>query len=181
MINLSTIEQKKTIRKEFNLRFGAVILLLVSMTLLNYLAYIIPYYISVQKKNLIVSEQFKNVIGVENKENVGESVSNIVKGTLDKMRIVEIFTKPKKSLSEDVLALVSTKNKKITFSRVITNYTANNEIQMSVSGHSETRDALTLFIDDLNKSGIFYSVEYPVSNLANSTNIDFLVNIKAKI
>lgn len=181
MINLLTLKQKESIKKEFILRLAAVILLLVSLTLLNYLAYVIPYYISVQKKNAIVSEQFKSVIGVENKENAGENVLKVVRSTIDKMSITEAFTKQKKTLSENILSTVSIKNSKISFSKIAANYLSDKEMLIVINGHSVSRDALTSFVEDLNKSGIFYSVEYPVSDLAKSADIDFTINIKAKI
>ena len=93
MANLITEKQKKEIRIDYLIRLNSLSLLILSLLGLFILAYVVPYYISVGKKDMQVAEQFKTVINVENKENTGESSIKIISQTSDEMAALELYDK----------------------------------------------------------------------------------------
>ena len=52
-----------------------------------------------------------------------------------------------------------------------------NTATMSIGGISQTRESLVSFVKSLNESGIFESVDSPISNFTKEKNIDFLITL----
>jgi hypothetical protein len=182
MANLITEKQKKAIKTEYIIRASSVSLLIpISLLGLFLLAYIVPYYVSVNKKDLWVAEQFKNVINVENKENVGESMTRIVSQTLDELKAVELYNKNNFIPSVYFNKIIENKNSNIKITKLSYNLVRQGQGQFFVSGISKNRDGLVSFIDDLKSKAGFYSVESPVSDFAKDSDIPFTLNIKTAI
>jgi len=180
MANLITEKQKKELRNDYIIRLITVILVLISLLGVLLLAYIIPYYISICKKDLQVAEQFENVINLENKENIGESMTFIVNQTLDKMKAVELYSKNYKP-STYFTKIVESKNRGIKIIKLSFNYTKDNELSFLVNGIAEDRESLVIFADNLKAQTSFTSVDFPVADLAKDDDIDFTLNIVTKI
>lgn len=181
MANLITEKQKKANRADYLIRLFSVSLLITSLLGIFLLAYVIPYYISVGKKDLTVAEQFKSVINIENKEKVGESLSKIVSQTLDELKSVETYAKDSISPSVYFSKIIANKNANISITKLSFNIVNAHEVLFLVSGISKNREGLVIFIDDLKFKGGFASVESPVSDFAKDSNISFTLNIKAII
>ena len=182
MANLITEKQKKEIRMDYYIRLFSVSLLVpISLLGLFLLAYIVPYYISVSKKDIQVAEQFKSVLNVENKENTGESAATIISQTFDEMKAVELYKKGVVSPSIYFNKIIENKNSNIQINRLSFSASKNNQLQLFVSGISKNREGLVTFIEDLKSRASFTSVDSPVSNFANNSNISFTLNIKTAI
>ncbi len=181
MANLITEKQKKIIRKEYFIRFFSVSLLIISLLGVFLLAYVIPYYISVSKKDLRVIEQFTSVIIAENKENVGESMNHIVSQTTDQLKAIENYTGKANAPSEHIIRVLESKNSYIKINKFAFSIIAKGQGQLFVSGISENREGLVSFIEDLKLKGGFAGVESPVSDFAKDSDIPFTLKIKINI
>ena len=181
MANLITEKQKKKVRWEYQLRLISASLVLISLLGLFLLAYVIPYYISVSKKDLVVADKFQSVISVENKENVGESVSRIVNRTLDEMAVAETYSQKSDQASNGFIKIINSQNDNIQVSRLSFSLINKDQAQFLISGVSKNRDGLVSFVEALKSEAGFASVESPISDFAKDTNIPFTVNIKTKI
>jgi len=180
MANLITAKQKKNIKSDYLIRFISVLLLLLSLLGVFLLAYIIPYYIFVVKNDLLVTRQFKPVVNVENKEDIGPSASQIISQTLDQMKAIELYNAnfiPSIYFNK----IISNKNDDIRLTKLSFNVLTKNQAQFIVSGISRNREGLVAFIEDLKFKAGFTSVESPVSDFANESNISFTLNIKQTI
>ncbi|MEI6528096.1 MAG: hypothetical protein WCO10_00270 [bacterium] len=178
--NLLTEKQKIFVKNEFRLRLAVTVVFLVFLTSVNYLSYLIPYYISVVKKDRLVAEQFAEVITVENKENSGSSITQTVRRTNDMMKLVEIYGQPALVISEQIDKIISNKNSGIVINKISSNYLQPTDMQINISGRAKTRDNLTVFLQTLKSKAAFYDVKYPVSDFLKSNDIDFTINIRAK-
>jgi hypothetical protein len=181
MANLITEKQKKFLRIDYLIRFYSVSLLILSLLGAFFLAYVIPYYISVINKDLQVAEQFKTVINAENKENTGESVSRVVSQTLDEMKTVELYSKEVAIPSSYFKQIIESKNSSIQLNKLSFNLIDKSQGQLLVSGVSKNREGLVVFIEDLKSKEGITSVESPVSNFAKDSDISFTLNIKMTI
>jgi len=180
MSNLITEKQKKKLTNDYLIRLLTVALFLASLLGVFLLAYVIPYYISVNKKNLKVSEQFEGAITLENKENVGESVTKIVSETVEKMKVIELYEK-KFYPSNYFTKILNNKDNSISINKLSFSILKNNQISFLVSGISKDREGLVAFVDRLKSQPDFESVDFPISDLAQDHNINFTLNIITKI
>lgn len=178
MANLITEKQKRSVKLEYIVRLCTVSLF-VPTTLLGFflLAYIVPYYVSVSNKDLKVAEQFKAVIEAENKENVGDSVSQIILQVGDQMKALEYYNKDNFIPSVYLNRIIESKNKNIRLTKLSFNLNSKNERQFLVSGIASNRDGLVSFIEDLKTKAGFANVDSPVSSFANDVDIPFSLNI----
>jgi hypothetical protein len=143
------------------------------------LAYVIPYYISVNKKDIVVANQFKASIGAENKENVGESASKAVSQTLDEMKAVELFYNNKDIIPSVYFnKIIANKNTNIQITELSFAVLTGGQGQFFISGISKNREGLIAFIEDLKFKAGFVSVESPISDFAKDSDIPFTLNIK---
>lgn len=178
MSNLLTEKQKTVIKREYLTRLVSLILFMAALLGVFFLAYIIPYYFSVSKKEALVTEQFGSVISIENEENVGESVSRIVNRTLDQVKIIELFTKDTVEPSIVFTKIIASKNDSIKINKLTFSRSTKDKSQLTVSGISRDRDGLVDFIQALKTTGGFTSVDSPISDFAKENNISFTVNLK---
>lgn len=181
MANLITEKQKKVVLEEYLLRLWSVILSLICLAGLFLLAYMIPYYFSLLKKDIIISEQLKSVISTENKENVGESVNRVAGRLNDQMRAVEIYSDNTAMPSVLLSKVLENKSSNVSINRLSFKALNVSEAQILVSGVAKNRQALVNFVSDLKSNGGFASVESPVSDFAKDSNISFTVTIKTSI
>lgn len=182
MANLITEKQKKEIKTDYYIRLFSVSLLIpISLLGIFLLAYVIPYYLSLDKKDAWVAERFTAVINAENKENTGESVTKIVNRTIDEMKAVEFYGVDKPIPSGYFSKVIDSKNAGISITKLSFMPVKKDQIQLFVSGLAKNREGLVTFIEDLKIKGGFASVESPVSDLAKNNDIFFTLNIKTTI
>jgi hypothetical protein len=181
MANLITEKQKKVVFEEYLIRLWAVVLSLVCLAGIFLLAYMIPYYFSLLRNDLIISEQLKSVISTENKENVGESVGRVANRLNDQMKAVEVYLSKPLSPSLSFAKVLENKSPNVSVNRLGFKMLNSKEVQIFVSGVAQNRQALVGFISDLKSKGGFASVESPVSDFAKDSNISFTVTIKTSI
>jgi hypothetical protein len=181
MANLITEKQKKTIRTEYFLRLGTAVILMAALLSVYFLAYVIPYYASVSQKDKLVGDQFKTVINVENKENIGESALRIVTQTLDEIKMVEAYGRNNTIASTNFAKIITSRNANVQINRLSFSLVKKNQIQFLVSGISKNRQGLVTFINDLKTRAGYSVVDSPISDLVRDSNIPFTINIKTEI
>lgn len=182
MANLITEKQKKNIAVDYISRLISVSFLITALLGVFLLAYVIPYYIALSKKNIVASEQFEGVIIAENKENVGESATKVVLRTLDEMKAAELYKSPAVTPSMYFNMIIKAMNSNIKITKIsFTDTMANGAKQILVSGISKNREGLVLFIDTLKVMASFSTVESPISDFAKISDIPFTLNIKTAI
>ena len=182
MSNLISEQQKKAVKKEYLLRLFSVLMFIPTSLLgIFLLAYVIPYYLALEKKDTLVAELFKPVINAENRENVGENVSALANKTLEEMRAVEIYNKDIIIPSNYFDQIIENKNSDIKIIKLSFSIIKAGQGQFLVSGVSQSRAGLVTYIEDLKSKAGFASVESPVSDFAKDSDIAFTFNLKTGI
>jgi len=181
MANLITEKQKKNIRTDYILRLCAVSLFVGSLLGVFFLAYVLPYCLSVSKKEVKVQELFGQIINAENKENIGESVSRAILQTTEQLKAVELFSKKPIWPSAIFERVLLGKNQSIKITKLSFTVLEKNQGLITVSGVANDREGLVVFIDDLKIKSGFADVNTPVSDFAKDKDISFILNIKTSI
>jgi len=182
MANLITEKQKKVVRSDYFMRLFSVSLFIpISLLGIFLLAYVIPYYIFVNNNDVVTSEQFVDLLGVENKENVGESASSIVKRTVEQMRAVELYSKDNLVPSVYFDKIIENKNSSIQINKLSFTPVNKKEGKISLGGVSRNREGLVTFFEDLKSKAGFNGIGSPVSGFAQDSNIPFTINILINI
>jgi len=178
MANIITEKQKKEIKRDYLVRLLSVCFIISSLLGVFFLAYVIPYYISIIQKDIRVTDQFASVINAENIENVGESVSRIVNKTLAQLDVIELYNNGDLSPSVYLSKIIENKNSDIQLSKLSYNKIGNSQGSFSISGVSDSRESLVIFIEALKTGAGFTNVEIPVSNFAKDSNVAFTLTIE---
>ena len=178
MANLITEKQKKALKLDYRIRLCAVILFMICLLGFFILAYVVPYYVSLDKKDLKVAEQFKSVIGVENKENIGESASQVVARTVEELKVVGLYYQKSTSPSVYFSKVIQNKNSSVRIMSLSFNLGLDGQSKLLVGGIAQSREGLVSFIEDLKVKAGFASVESPISDFAKDRDISFTLNIK---
>jgi hypothetical protein len=181
MANLITEKQNKLIKADYITRLFSASLLVLSLLGIFLLAYIIPYYISLGKKDIFVAEQFESIINVENKENTDKSILPLMNMTLEQLKTVELYTQNSFTPSLYFNNIIEKKNSSINITRLYFGVVEDNQKQFLVSGVSKDREGLVTFIEDLKSIVGFVDVESPISDFAKDSDISFTLNIKTEI
>jgi hypothetical protein len=181
MANLITDKQKKIINRDYLIRLWTIYFLIFSLLGIFFLAYVIPYFFSVSKKDLLVAERFQPVINVENKENIGASANRIVNQTLDEMKAVEIYSQNTLTPSVYLNKVIASQNREIHLTRLSFIQKEKGQGQISVGGQADSREGLVAFIDSLKSQNSFVAVESPISDFAKDSDLFFSLNIKIAI
>lgn len=121
----------------------------------------------------MIEAQARNIPALVNDTN---SASYIIKSTNSKLTIIN-STMKYSPFGPSLDAVLSNKNAGIHLSEVNYSATGSSTANISISGVSNTREALVTFVKNLKDSNVFRAVDLPVSNLAKDKNIDFSITM----
>lgn len=181
MANLITEKQKKVLKEEYNIRLISVALLIASLFGIFVVIYTSLYYVSILRNDILVSEQLRNFIELENKENTGKKNSQIVFRLSEQVKIVEFYENNKLTASSDFNKIISNKDSSIRINRLSFNQISKEQGQFLVSGIAKNRESLVFFIEKIKSVKDFKSIESPISDFAKNSDIAFTINIKTGI
>ena len=174
MFNLLTDSLKEKIKLEYNLRRLIVAFIFILFIQSAFLVFFFPSWLtSLYKENSLISKT-----GGESPtsfSNAGPTVSNIVSMNSKLGLINTILAYPEVTPFLD--GIISNKTSAIKIIEFV--YTSDGKTTgvISLQGISTTRESLVSFVKSLEKSGLFKSVDLPISNFAKNKNIDFSISI----
>jgi len=172
MLNFILNKDKKEIFSEYFLRVFIFFLAFLFFAFVILFSFFMPsvFYSEYKKDN--ISQQFDYVKKQIGSNNI-DPIEIIKRVNLLSSTLIDIKTSEFSNIIEKIISL---KNNgiKINFISIITN---DNNINLSISGISKTRENLTNFDKELKKSELFQSVDLPVSNLIKNTDADFFMNL----
>ena len=174
MFNLLPAIQKEKIRTEYKLHLVTVILILVIFLEISFLILLLPSWVIsyFKEKELLLNEDAANHSSIYKK---AEETQAVIVQTNAKLKILNTAMEYPK-LGHLVNSVISNKTSDIYINQF--SYTSAGQIaSMSITGISNTRESLVLFIKNLQSSGSFKEVNLPVSNFAKDKNIDFSINL----
>jgi hypothetical protein len=178
MANLITEKQKKIIITDYLFRILAVSFFILSFLGLYVLAYVIPYYIVISNENIKITGQFKSIISPES---TGQNVLQVANQTLDEMKAIELYDKNNPVPSVYFGGIIEHKNPDIKITKLSFGLVKAGEGHLTVSGISKNRSGLVAFIESLKSVAGFASVDSPISDFVQDSDISFTLDIKTKI
>lgn len=207
MINLLPLNEKIKIRSEYRLRFLTVLLILFSLLVLTALIplaisyFVISYnveFINDVSEKLAKSEGFRETESVLNdikstnrmsailNEPVGVSIRQNILGSISSVFDIAHNISSQKSGSIKINQIsYDQATKRVapptpTSSVVGTSTPAVKDSgihKLSLRGFASSRDTFLLFLKELGSNKNFLTIDSPVSNLVNNSNIDFNISI----
>jgi hypothetical protein len=181
MANLITEKQKVAVKTDYILRLLSLSLLMCSLLGVFFLAYVLPYLFSINKKSSIITEQFDIMIAEKNKEKVKSGVLQIADQVADQSKAVEKYVRNNFEPSRYFSKIIESKNINIQISRLTFVSGTDSKRQFLIGGISKNREGLVEFIESLKAQSGFISVETPVSDFAKDDNFPFTLNVTIAI
>lgn len=175
MFNLLPDNLKEEIKKEYKLRFLAVILLFVLFVQISFLVFSFPLWLvsSYKEKEVVLRTEKMNESPLNLK--IKPVLSN-VKSINTKLNILgSLLEYPKVIPIVDVI--LSKKTKAIRINQLSYTSTAKTKGSVILGGISSTREDLVSFVKSLQGSGSFANVDLPISNFAREKDINFTINL----
>jgi len=196
VINVLPEEEKKLLLRERRLRFSIILLNLIALTgVISTLLLFPSYFLSQQEEKLVESKL--EAFNAENPNLSNENIDQITNDINSKLRLLNSKT-PTYKVSDDVLDnILSSRIAGITFSQIIFNKKeiktasssedgAPSEVKteyvsvLEVHGVASNRDTLRNFKTILDNNPSFASVNLPVSDFLEKSNLIFTISITLK-
>lgn len=179
MLNLLPPGAQKRLRHEYHFRLMVTVGVLLLAVVLVSLVLIFPSYVAVGAKHASL-ERKKNIADSSPTRTARQDVFTSLKET---QALVTRAASLEKSVPPTAVLnpLLMNRTQGITFSAVGYHKVSDTEASISVEGIARTRNDLVAFVSKLRSLPDISNVGLPVSNLADSTNIPFTVNLKADI
>lgn len=171
-------EQQKNIRSEYIIRLIVVFLIGCTVVSISNTIFLVPAYLLARSRNQDAKSELKKVV----EKGVVTETKEIESKVKEIAEITRRFSEGDSAWTAVGLFSLVTKHTspeiKI-FAIDFANMTDKN-ISIKISGVSETRDTLISFKKELEAKENIQKVELPVSDLAKSKNIEFVMKISTK-
>jgi cytoskeletal protein RodZ len=179
MINFLSEKNKNNVKKEYSFRVATLFLIVFSLVLIFISVFLSSAHILSVYREGVISNQLamvkessfgKSNVSLDDVKKINEIVKTISSAT--------VYQKP---ASDFIKSILNSKNSAIAISSMSSDFDTNNNIRISIKGFSKTRDGLTKFVKDIKSLNLFSGVDLPISSLVKSSDIDFSINLVAKI
>lgn len=180
MLELLPNAQKKSLKKEYFLRFSVVALLFLSALGIIFLVALSPsYFLSVVKER-VVAEEFDNSMKSK-RASEGENLQAAIKDSKEMLSLLKREGDDRSLIKSVILKIIDNKNPGIKINGISINYSKKDQYQVVVTGTSKNREFLKTFADSLKAEKDFSDIDLPISNFAKISDIDFSISLKTVI
>src|SRR3989344_6466115 len=176
MINLLTLEEKKNIKRDYNIRLIIISLSFLLIIVVIAIAFLLPSYFLSSIKEKISSQELEKIKISQDfsDENI---ISEIIQETNMKLSLLSYYDN-KLVVSKDIIEAILEKTKgKIEISEIYFTKNNNSPSTIDLKGTASSRESLLLFTEDIEREDQFSEVNLPVSNLVKNKDIKFNFNI----
>lgn len=177
MINVLPQQEKKGVKREYNLRLATVCLCII--TFLSVLAAVLllpPYVLSSSKENAVEAQlSFMNSTA----PTVSLADLNVfIEKINTTLSLFENQTKTRALYEDVLLPVLQSRPESITISQLLFSERGANDLSvLELHGKARDRASLQSFKTILERTGKFKSVDVPISNFVKPKNIDFIVTL----
>lgn len=178
MHNLLPQDYKKEIRREYRLRWIIVLLMFSALTGIVAIVALVPSFILSQTKYSSINGQREAVTSTLQVQNEKETIA-LLESAKRKADLISESSK-NTSLIKALELLVAHKRSDVRIIEIRFGVLAGDGRPVTLIGTADSREALVAFSRSLQNDDALSSVALPVSNLAERTDIDFSLNVKAK-
>lgn len=179
MFNLLPKAKKKLIRREYHARLAVVSLWFLFAVLIMSSLLLLPSFFLSSFKERAAREQFMALSGSTDQDKAAE-LDVVLADTAARVALLA-GQDPKVFLHELLTLVVSIKSDSISFTTVSFGAPAEGKRDLLIAGIAKDRAALLAFVRALEKTGVFETVEAPISNFAKDADITFEVRARGAI
>lgn len=179
VINVLPCQEKKSLRREYWMRFFTMLLNLIALIGVLSIFLLSPsYFLSQLKENLI--ENRLEVFNKENPELATNDVEKIIKDINSKLGLLNSENPPYQVNDKVIDSILSSRTDGITFSQISFNKKTADSTILEVHGVANNRDSLRNFKTVLDGNENFTEVNLPISNFLEKSNLNFIISITLK-
>lgn len=175
MFNLLPDSLKNEIKKEYKLRRLVVCAVFILCLQVTSLIFLFPSWIASVGKEKDLKSQVDALDSSKKDSNIAtlrpflkniNSELSLIDKSLDYPKILPVIN-----------SVISQRSRAIKLSGVDISIIGTSTANISVAGFSDSREALVNYKNKLESSGVFRSVDLPISNLAKDKDIDFNIRL----
>ncbi|OHA20900.1 MAG: hypothetical protein A2849_01980 [Candidatus Taylorbacteria bacterium RIFCSPHIGHO2_01_FULL_51_15] len=177
MFNLLPKAEKIAIRREYRVRLVIIILwsLFVTCSIASIL--LLPSYLLSSQKEEAAEKRFETLLANAQRTS-GEDPSALLSDAKSRLELLS-HKAPDVFLHDVVVQTASLKTERISLTGISFSDAGEKGRQIGVTGVAKDRSALLTYVKALEHSGLFKSVEVPISNFAKDVDIDFSLRATA--
>lgn len=175
MFNLLPEALKNEIKKEYFIRKVLLSLVFVIFIQIIFLVFIFPTWLISNLKQADVVLRGEAMNRHLSSLNIASTTSDI-KSLNAKLAVMDSSLRYP-ALIPFVNSILSQKTKSIVINNFVYTSKDDSNAGISLEGISSTREALTTFVKNLQATGLFKSVDLPISNFTKDKNLNFSINI----
>jgi type IV pilus assembly protein PilM len=180
VINLLPESVKKSLLREYWMRFSTILFDLITFMIFSASLLLFPAYFFSQAKEDLVENRLA-LFNKENPELLTNNIDNIINDINSKIVLLDKNLTTSYSVSDKIFGtILSSRTNGITFSQMFFNKKVGEDSVLEVHGIAKDRDSLRNFKTSLDSNTSFSSVELPISNFLEKTDLPFTVLLKIK-
>ena len=171
MANLLPQKERKRFLWEYRFRLFTVAMLFFAATMLFGTILLLPSYFVSESKEVSILRQSELL---EKTISIREGDPSLISLLSTKQKITALEDVQKQVLQSEVLqAIIKSIDENITVGAFYYTQKGESSSEMRITGVADSRSALLLFSDRLKKESLFDRVDFPVSSLAQDSDITF--------
>ena len=174
MFNLLPDSLKDEIKKEYKLRRLVMAALFIFILQAASLIFLFPSWIVSAAKEKDLKSQVAALDSSKKDSNLS-TLRPFLKNINTELGLIDKSLDYPKILPV-INSIISKKNKLIKLSEIDFTIVGTSTANVSIKGFSSNRESLVNFKSSMESSGVFRSVDLPISNLAKDKDIDFNIN-----
>ncbi len=175
MFNLLPENLRKVIKREYNLRLAIIVLLFIIFIQISSMIFLLPTWLITDYKEKDLQSRADFIKTGQVNLNIASTTENIKKINNQLSIMDKVLQYPE--LIPYINSILSKKTNAILINNIIYSNSDNKNASIAISGISGTREALLSFVKSLESSGLFKSVEVPITNFTKDKNFDFSLKI----
>jgi len=179
IINVLPQEEKKTLKKEYWMRFSSVVLSLVTVSTVVAILLIFPLYFF-SKSKVEFAENRLEVFNIENPEIATDSIDTKINDINSKLVLLDSKKSNYVASEELTTNILEVLPKGIVLSNISYNESSSNIKNIEIRGVSSDRATLRNLKSNLDAIKKFTTVTLPISDFLEPSNINFNISIVIK-
>jgi len=179
VINILPEGIKSSLLREYWMRFSTILFDLITFIAFSASLLLFPAYFFSQTKENLVEDRLA-LFNKENPELLNNNINKMIDDINSKIVVLNNNTNPYQVSDKIFGTILSTRTNGITFSQMLFNKKVGEDSILEVHGIAKDRNSLRNFKTALDSNTSFSSVELPISNFLEKTDLPFTVLLKIK-
>ncbi len=180
MTNVLPEQQKKILKKEYQVRLMSAYFFLISVLAILASVLLFPTYMLSSSKEKFLENEL-NIFDKQNPELALDDLQKVISEINTNLAILDSGNSVDTEVSRSVIdKFLNVPKEQIKVSRIFYTKINQDEQNLEISGVASSRTTLNFFKNSLEKSNLYEDVNLPVSNFVKPKDIEFNIKLKLK-